>query len=237
ALALVLKSGLCGKFKEWVTEDGSAAYCQSWRDGSEYTQYFTLAEAEKAGLTSKKGPWQEYPRRQLQMRARSWHLRDTYPDVLCGLGIAEEAIDYARAQQDQKQQQQEAQVTSVVHTSNTKYQNDTAVGQCKDAATTTTAPASLGQQPEQDEKPDSEIRPIIIQRIYGLVPVLCRAWGIKYAANEPMQLDFFERWNDLTGGVTMDEMTDEQLQTLYEIVIETKNEQEVKELLGDESKA
>ncbi|NBW22199.1 MAG: hypothetical protein EBR82_81035, partial [Caulobacteraceae bacterium] len=237
ALALVLKSGLCGKFKEWVTEDGSAAYCQSWRDGSEYTQYFTMQEAEKAGLTSKKGPWQEYPRRQLQMRARSWHLRDTYPDVLCGLGIAEEAIDYARAQQEQKLQQQESQATSVVHTSNTKYQNDIAVVQWKDATTTTTAPTSFGQQPHQDEKPDTEIRSLIIDRIHDAVPVLCRAWGIKYSADGTTTPEFYERWHDLTGGVIMDEMTDEQLQTLYEIVIETKNEQEVKELLGDESKA
>ena len=54
---------------------------------------FTMADADRAGLRKKEGPWQEYPQRMLKMRARSWTLRDTCPDVLRGLWIREESMD------------------------------------------------------------------------------------------------------------------------------------------------
>jgi hypothetical protein len=52
-----------------------------------------MEDAEKAGLKGKQGPWTNYPKRMLQMRARSWCLRDVYPDVLRGVHVAEEAQD------------------------------------------------------------------------------------------------------------------------------------------------
>jgi hypothetical protein len=36
-----------------------------------------------------KGVWQVYPKRMLQMRARSQNLKDNFPDVLMGSAIAE----------------------------------------------------------------------------------------------------------------------------------------------------
>lgn len=54
---------------------------------------FSAAEAKRAGLTAKKGPWQDYPRRMLQLRARGFALRDAFPDALKGLGLGEEVID------------------------------------------------------------------------------------------------------------------------------------------------
>jgi len=42
----------------------------------------------------KSGPWKTYPKRMLQMRARSWALRDGFADVLKGLGITEEVRDF-----------------------------------------------------------------------------------------------------------------------------------------------
>ncbi len=52
-----------------------------------------LMDAKRAGLWTKAGPWQTYPRRMLQMRARSFALRDAFPDVLKGLISVEEALD------------------------------------------------------------------------------------------------------------------------------------------------
>lgn len=54
---------------------------------------FTVAQARTAKLLGKAGPWSEYPDRMLKMRARSWALRDAFPDVLKGIAIAEEQID------------------------------------------------------------------------------------------------------------------------------------------------
>jgi len=95
ALALVKQSGLCEYVKEWTDGQGDdwTAFCETKRRGEpEATrQSFSWAEAKDAGLTKGKGPWKDYPRRMMQMRARSWCLRDAYPDVLSGLMLAEEA--------------------------------------------------------------------------------------------------------------------------------------------------
>lgn len=54
---------------------------------------FGVLDAKKANLWTKDGPWKTYPDRMLQMRARGWGLRDKFADALCGLSIAEEAMD------------------------------------------------------------------------------------------------------------------------------------------------
>jgi hypothetical protein len=81
---------------EWIKEDcdGNIATCTVKRRGEpEVTQSFSLEEAKKAGLTGKQGPWTEYPKRMLQMRARGFALRDAFPDALRGVISAEEARD------------------------------------------------------------------------------------------------------------------------------------------------
>jgi hypothetical protein len=55
---------------------------------------FTVADAKTAGLWGKAGPWTQYPKRMLQMRARGFACRDAYPDRLRGIKIAEEVRDY-----------------------------------------------------------------------------------------------------------------------------------------------
>jgi hypothetical protein len=55
---------------------------------------FSVADAVRAGLWGKSGPWTQYPKRMLQLRARGFALRDAFPDVLKGLVTAEEAQDY-----------------------------------------------------------------------------------------------------------------------------------------------
>jgi hypothetical protein len=56
-------------------------------------RFFTVEDAKGAGLLNKSGPWTQYRSRMLQMRARGWCLRDSFPDTLKGLMIAEEAQD------------------------------------------------------------------------------------------------------------------------------------------------
>lgn len=91
-IALVKASPLCEYVLEEVTETG--ATCKVKRRGElEQVRYFTMEDAAKAGLKGKQGPWTNYPKRMLQMRARSWALRDVFPDVLKGMPIAEELQD------------------------------------------------------------------------------------------------------------------------------------------------
>jgi hypothetical protein len=59
------------------------------------TRSFSVADAKKAGLWGKQGPWQSYPKRMLEMRARSFAARDGAADALMGLQVAEEMQDVA----------------------------------------------------------------------------------------------------------------------------------------------
>lgn len=91
-IALVRGSPLC----EYVSEsnDGSTATCRVKRRGeAEQVRTFSMDDARSAGLIGKQGPWSQYPKRMLQMRARAFALRDVFPDVLRGLPVAEEIMD------------------------------------------------------------------------------------------------------------------------------------------------
>lgn len=62
--------------------------------GEAIVRSFSVADAKKAGLWGKQGPWQAYPDRMLSMRARSFAARDGAADALMGLQVAEEVNDY-----------------------------------------------------------------------------------------------------------------------------------------------
>ncbi|MEO1658274.1 MAG: hypothetical protein AAFR65_11165 [Pseudomonadota bacterium] len=98
AIALVRGSGLCGYVKEWIEGEGDqyTAYCETLRAGEQdpVIRSFSVTNAKQAGLWGKQGPWSQYSDRMLQMRARSFCLRDAYADVLSGFGIYEEVRDY-----------------------------------------------------------------------------------------------------------------------------------------------
>lgn len=98
ALALVMGSPVCEYVRERVDGDGDAmvATCEAKRRGypNANVTKFSVADAKKAGLWGNSGPWTQYPRRMLQLRARGFALRDAFPDVLKGLVTAEEAQDY-----------------------------------------------------------------------------------------------------------------------------------------------
>ena len=94
---LCYASGLVEELAEWEEGEGDnlTAYCRAQRRGQPpVTRSFSWSDAKRAKLSSKSGPWQDYPRRMLQMRARSFALRDAFPDVLRGLIAVEEARDY-----------------------------------------------------------------------------------------------------------------------------------------------
>jgi hypothetical protein len=55
------------------------------------TDTFTVAQAKRAGLWDK-NVWKTYPHRMIQMRARGFALRNTFPDVLKGLYTTEELL-------------------------------------------------------------------------------------------------------------------------------------------------
>jgi hypothetical protein len=93
-IALCKSHPICEWVRETFDEDGTAV-CTTQRRGDPepVERRFSMADATKAGLSSKTGPWTQYPRRMLQMRARSWCLRDAYPDLLRGMAVADEEQD------------------------------------------------------------------------------------------------------------------------------------------------
>jgi hypothetical protein len=97
ALGLVQGSGLMESHKEWFEGSGDTrkAFCTVKRKGDPEikTGEFSVADAKKASLWGKAGPWSQYSDRMLKMRARGFALRDGFSDVLRGLGIAEEVQD------------------------------------------------------------------------------------------------------------------------------------------------
>jgi hypothetical protein len=96
ALALVRGHPACAGVREGVDGDGDArhGWCEVTRKGEQpQRRTFSVADAKKAGLWGKQGPWQQYPDRMLQLRARGFALRDVFPDALRGVITAEEAND------------------------------------------------------------------------------------------------------------------------------------------------
>jgi hypothetical protein len=98
ALALVQSSPQCVYVGESIGGEGDnlTAVCEVQRRG--YPQptvaRFSVADAKKAGLWGKSGPWTQYPARMLALRARGFALRNAFADALRGLVTAEEAQDY-----------------------------------------------------------------------------------------------------------------------------------------------
>jgi hypothetical protein len=100
ALALVQASGLLVSILEDIIESEIhknstphfSAICTVKREGRSdpVTRSFSIEDAKRAGLWQKPGPWKDYPKRMLMMRARAFALRDAFPDVLAGLYLREE---------------------------------------------------------------------------------------------------------------------------------------------------
>ena len=56
--------------------------------GKTIIRRFGMADAKRAGLAGKAGPWTQYPSRMCAHRARSWAARDGAADALMGMEVA-----------------------------------------------------------------------------------------------------------------------------------------------------
>lgn len=106
-LGVVEASGLLEDFEETYDEATKTATCSVLRRGRKRptVRSFSWMEAEsvvtyswdngtrKASKLTDKDTYKSYPKRMLQMRARTFALRDTFSDVLRGLTSREEAAD------------------------------------------------------------------------------------------------------------------------------------------------
>ena len=93
-LALVQSHPDCDSIDEDFDDAAMTAICVVRRRGhGPHKVTFSKADAETAGLWKKQGPWTQYPKRMLQVRARSFACRDKFSDALKGLNSAEESRD------------------------------------------------------------------------------------------------------------------------------------------------
>ncbi len=92
--ALVQNHPTFGGMEESFDDQSMTATCTVWRKGgTKHTQTFSQQDATVAGLWGKTGPWKQYPKRMLAMRARGFALRGQFADALAGLITREEAED------------------------------------------------------------------------------------------------------------------------------------------------
>jgi hypothetical protein len=100
AKAIVRRAGLLEPgtdFETRIDGDGDTmkATATAHRRGQRMpvTYTFDVADAKRAGLWGKAGPWTQYPKRMLKYRAEGFLLRDHFSDALMGLYTEAEAID------------------------------------------------------------------------------------------------------------------------------------------------
>jgi hypothetical protein len=97
-IAIARSAASCEYITETVEGEGErmVATCRAKRRNQpEEVRTFSVADAQQAGLWGKVGPWKTNPKRMLQMRARSFALRDVFADSLRGMAVAEEQQDIA----------------------------------------------------------------------------------------------------------------------------------------------
>lgn len=97
AHALVMGSGQVEEFEEDAPDvalkQGFGRCVVKLRGYPRVERRFSVDDAKRAKLWTKEGPWQTYPGRMLQMRARSWAERDAAPFILKGIQFREEMAD------------------------------------------------------------------------------------------------------------------------------------------------
>ena len=90
-IAICRASPLCEWIREEFDDATMTATCSTKRRGDPHViaRSFSQTDAETGKLWGRDGPWRTYPKRMLQFRARSWCLRDAYPDALMGMEVVE----------------------------------------------------------------------------------------------------------------------------------------------------
>lgn len=109
---------------------------------SPHTEMFSVADAKRAGLWGKQGPWTQHPKRMMALRARAFALRTVFADALAGFHAKEELDDEPR------------EVEATVHSEPRPAKRRT-------APTVDAPPAPQGQgtataQPQPDDRADEE---------------------------------------------------------------------------------
>jgi hypothetical protein len=162
-LAVCRASGIFDEeaFIETISQDpetGELSACCTVRrlpNGNLVVREFTMLDAKTAGLTSKSGPWQQYPKRMLQMRARSWALKDAFADVLRGFHVAEEAMDMPAPNQPPAERRS---VEQLDHLTASLAKKDNAVATVVPKQDVDDAPPA---EPESDDPRHFELEPTV----------------------------------------------------------------------------
>lgn len=95
-MSLVVRHKAYGGHKAEWTGEGEKRVCTFTifrliaGESKPYSVSFSYADAKRAGLLGKPGPWSLYPDRMVFCRARAFALRDSFPDALNGAGLIEE---------------------------------------------------------------------------------------------------------------------------------------------------
>ncbi len=93
-VALVQRSGLCEYLIEEWDEPSQTSTVRIKRKGKpEKVETFSMADARRARL-DKKDLYQQYPQRMCGWRAKTYAIRSEFADVLKGLAVAEEVMDF-----------------------------------------------------------------------------------------------------------------------------------------------
>jgi hypothetical protein len=97
-MALVRSSRRCESIHEYYEGEGDnlVAVCvaRRVREPDPIIGRFSVADAKRAKLWGKAGPWSDHPKIMLKHRARGFCLRDGFADLLRGIITREEADDY-----------------------------------------------------------------------------------------------------------------------------------------------
>lgn len=153
-LAVCRASGVFDEevYEETITGQGDAMFasCTVGRlpNGNPQTRTFSVADAKTANLWGQ-NTWKLYPKRMLQMRARSWALRDVFADYLRGMRAAEEQMDCIDVESFPVEKQRRVSRSSL---------NDAPVVRAAPPAPAPSGSPSADQEPEQrgDDEPDLE---------------------------------------------------------------------------------
>lgn len=123
--------GLTEKFN---AEQMSSTCTVKRRGRDDVIRMFSRADAEKAGLWSKPGPWSQYPKRMLQVRARAWALRDSFADAIMGIRCAEEEQDVidARTGEHTERPSVYVEAESMVNLQSAELEAETAIVEAED---------------------------------------------------------------------------------------------------------
>ena len=188
---------------EWMTEtvEGETATCTAKRRGQpEVTVTFSVSDARRARLWGKQGPWTEYPQRMLQMRARSWALRNLYADVLRGMQTKEEVADIAT-------EQPAVIVSSVTEQVSEKPATKAEAVLSRARAKRQPKPAAIPEVIEQPPQDAAELRITISEEALGGVREVGRKWAERYSSQHPFVSDLRATYAAMQDGI-MDRIKD-----------------------------